>query len=154
MRGQTNREEAARNRALHVLARLRRTDTSLTAATREERTTPGTVRKYVGTELKRLTKGRIQPTKTDQARRRMLIPTPRGATPVVIRGSEQASELGRYMSAVGRYLRTGSTDGLEEFEGLSIANTPLITDPDTLTELAQAGALQLDEIYAVPESTS
>jgi len=58
------------------------------------------------------------------------------------------------MSAVGKYLRTGDTDALDVFEGQSIAGHRLITDPDTLSSLAQAGALQLDEIYALPESLS
>lgn len=84
----------------------------------------------------------------------MLIPTSRGATPVVIHGSKKASQLGRYMSAVGQYLKTGNADALDEFEGQSIAGHTLITDPDVLNSLAQAGALQLDSIYAVPESSS
>ena len=58
------------------------------------------------------------------------------------------------MSAVGKYLRTGDSDVLDEFEGQSIAGHPLITDPDVLNSLAQAGALQLDSIYALPESSS
>jgi len=58
------------------------------------------------------------------------------------------------MSAVGQYLRTGKTDALDEFEGQSIVGHRLITDPDTLSSLAQAGALQLDEIYALPDSSS
>jgi len=58
------------------------------------------------------------------------------------------------MSAVGKYLRTGDTDALDVFEGQSIAGHRLITDPYTLSSLAQAGALQLDEIYALPESLS
>ena len=51
-------------------------------------------------------------------------------------------------------MRTGDTDALEEFEGQSIAGHRLITDPVTLSGLARAGALQLDDIYAVPESSS
>ncbi len=71
-----------------------------------------------------------------------------------LRGSKQASQLGRYMSAVGRYLRTGDVEGLAAFEGKSIGGHALITDPDLLSFLAQAGALTLDEIYALPESSS
>jgi hypothetical protein len=97
---------------------------------------------------------RTQPKKADRRRRRMLIPTTRGAIPVTIHGSKQASQLGRYMSAVGNYLRSGNTDALEEFEGRRLAGHRLITDPDTLSSLARAGALQLDEIYALPESSS
>lgn len=95
-----------------------------------------------------------QPKKADRRRRDMLIPTPQGPTPAVIRGSKQASHLGRYLSAVGQFLKSGKTDALEEFEGQSIAGHKLITDPDALSSLAQEGALELDQIYALPESSS
>src|SRR5438128_287575 len=113
----TTREEETRNRALHVLARMRRTGDTLTAAACEEHIDPRTVRKHLGAELRGLSEGRTQPTKADRRRRYMLIPTSRGTTPVAIHGSKQASQLGRYMSAVGKYLRTGDTDTLDEFEG-------------------------------------
>jgi hypothetical protein len=58
------------------------------------------------------------------------------------------------MSAVGQYLKTGNTDALQKFEGQSIGGHRLITDPSTLNHLAEAGALQLDAIYALPESSS
>jgi hypothetical protein len=138
------------NRALHVLARMRRTGASLTAAAREEHIDPRTVRKHLRVELR----GRGKPTKADRRRREMLVPTNLGNSPVTVRGSKQASQLGRYMSAVSKYLRTGDVDGLAEFEGKSIAGHVLITDADLLSSLAQAGALTLDEIYAVPEASS
>lgn len=92
--------------------------------------------------------------KVDRRHRNMLIPTPHGTTPAVIRGSRQASQLGRYMSAVGQYLKTGNADALQEFEGHSIGGHRLITDPTTLNYLAESGSLQLDSIYALPESSS
>jgi len=142
-------------RARKVLARMRRTGETLTAVAREEHIDPRTVRKHVGAELRGLAReGRTRPTKADQRRRNMLIPTTLGMSPIVVHGSKQASQLGRYLSAVGKYLRTMNADALGEFEGQSIGGHPLITDPDTLSFLAQAGALQLDEIYAVPESSS
>jgi hypothetical protein len=150
----TTREQEARIRALHVLARMRRTGQTLTAAAREEHIDARTVRRFLGADLKELPEGHTEPTKADWRRRHMLIPTSRGAIPVVIHGSEKASQLGRYMSAVGQFLRTGNTDALDDFEGQSIAGHSLITDPETLSSLAQAGALQLDEIYALPESSS
>lgn len=143
------------NRALSVLARMRRTGSSLTAAAREERIDPRTVRKYLGAELTATrVGGRTKATKTDLRRRRMLIPTALGNTPVTIHGSVKASQLGRYMSAVGYFLRTGNTERLQKFQGQSIAGHPLITDPEMLSSLAQAGALQLDDIYAMPEFSS
>lgn len=150
-RGKT---EETRNRALHVLARMRRTGETLTNTASEEHIDPRTVKKYLAAELRGLSKGEIQPTQTDRRRRNMLVPTRRGVTPVVIHGSQQASQLGRYMSAVGQYLKTGNTDALQEFEGQSIGGHRLITDPTTLNYLAEAGSLQLDAIYALPESSS
>jgi hypothetical protein len=138
------------NRSLHVLARMRRTGASLTEATREEQIDPRTVRKYLKTELR----GRGKPAKVDRRKRDMLIPTTVGNAPVTVRGSKQASDLGKYMSAVGKYLRTGDVEGLGKFEGSRIGGHPLITDPDLLSSLAQAGALTLDEIYALPEASS
>jgi hypothetical protein len=155
-KGRTKRSkrEKTYNKALRVLARMRRTGETLTLAAREERIDPRTVRKHIGAELKGKEEGRALPTKTDRRRRNMLIPTSQGTEPVKIRGSEDASRLGRYMWAVGQYLKTGDTDALQEFDGQSIAGHRLITDPSTLNHLAEAGSLQLDSIYAPPESSS
>lgn len=143
------------NRALHVLSRMRRTGLTLTAAAHEEHIDPRTVRKYLGTELRgSKLKRKVQATKGDRRRRDMLIPTALGTSPVVVRGSKQATQLGRYMAAVGKYLHTGDSDSLDEFRGKTIGGHVLITDPDTLGSLAQAGALQLDEIYALPAASS
>jgi lambda repressor-like predicted transcriptional regulator len=136
--------------ALHVLARMRRTGATLTAAAREEHIDPRTVRKYLKAELR----GRGKPTKADRRSRDMLIPTSLGNVPVTVWGSRQSSELGKYMSAVGKYLRSGDVAALSAFEGKSISGHALISDPDMLSSLAQAGALTLDEIYATPEASS
>jgi hypothetical protein len=144
------KRQAAYNRALHVLARMRRTGSSFTVAAREEHIDPRTVRRYLSTELRE--HGRA--TKGDRRKRDMLVPTPLGNAPITVRGSKQASELGKYMAAVGRYLRTGDVEALARFQGKSIGEYVLITDPDLLSSLAQAGALTLDEIYALPEASS
>jgi len=143
---------AIRNRALHALARMRRGE-SFTSAARAEHISPRTVRKYAGDQLRDSVGGRIQIAKIDRQLRNMLVPTTQGTTQVVIRGSQQASQLGKYMSAVGKFLRTGDTEPLDEFEGKSISGHALITDTDTLSSLAEQGALQLEDIYA-PESSS
>jgi hypothetical protein len=84
----------------------------------------------------------------------MLVPTALGVSPVKVRGSKQASLLGKYMSAVGKYLRSGDIEALKEFEGKAISGNSLITDPQVLTALAQAGSLELDRIYALPGAAS
>ena len=121
-----NKSGKSYGRALQVLARMRRTGQTLSAASREEHTDPRTVRKYVRGDLKRLKKGGYTvATKSDRRHRRdMLIPTALGTANAVVRGSREASQLGRYMSAVGTYLRTGEAGGLTEFAGQSIADHP------------------------------
>ncbi|HTS07860.1 MAG TPA: hypothetical protein VMP68_19965 [Candidatus Eisenbacteria bacterium] len=136
---------------MRVLARARRTGESLTSIARDEHIDPRTVRKYLGSEFRGAGQ---RPTKADKRKRYMLVPTVLGNTPATVRGSKEASQLGRYMSAVGRYLRTGETRGLAKFKRKSIAGHVLITDPDILSSLAEAGALTLDEIYATPEASS
>lgn len=56
--------------------------------------------------------------------------------------------LDTYLSAVGEYLRTGNSTALGKFKGKKISNQKLITDLAMLRTLAQAGALQLEDIYA------
>ena len=150
----SKQEQRVRNRALHVLARMRRTGTSLTVASREEGIDPRTVRQYVGADLKELSDGKTIPTKADRRERTMLVLTSRGMTPVTIRGSEQASELSRYLVAVNQFFRRGTTEGLEEFKGKKIGGYPYITDPKTLTSLAEAGTHTVETIYAVPGTSS
>src|SRR5437899_2045678 len=86
------------NKALRALANMRRTGVPLNAASREEHIDPRTVRKYLGSELRTRTRGRTKPTKNDRRARRMLVPTALGNSPITVRGSKQASLLGRYMS--------------------------------------------------------
>ena len=116
------------NRALHVLARMRRTGDTLTAASREEHIDSRTVRKYVGAELRGLAEGRTQPTKADRRKRNMLIPTSLCPAPIVVRVSKQASQLGRYMAAVGKYLKTGDTPALEEVHAGSHVQQQFLVD--------------------------
>lgn len=83
----------------------------------------------------------------------MRILTASGFEPAVIRGSKQALILARYTSAVGHFFRTGEYDRLAEFQGVEISGQQLVTDPETLTELAQAGELSLHELYVHPEQS-
>ena len=83
----------------------------------------------------------------------MRIVTEQGFEPTVVRGSAQAQTLARYTSAVGHFLRTGESERLAEFEDREVNGYPLITDTESLTKLAQAGALELEELYVHPEQS-
>jgi hypothetical protein len=138
----TTREQAARNRALHVLARMRRTGASLTAAAREEHIDPRTVRRYLG--------NRLRQHEPDLLTREMFVITALGPVPVSVRGSVAASQLGKHAAAVQHFLRTGDSSKLAAFQGKRVGNHELIVDTRLLSTLAEAGALRLEDLYAPP----
>jgi hypothetical protein len=151
-----NAQLHAQKRALSVLRRMRRTGASLAAACRAEHMDPRTARKLLGKQLRRSRSSkRYIATKSDRLLRNMKSPTATGMVPTTIRGSKEASILGRYLSTVGKFLRgKANADALREFEGKSVGGRPLITDLDTLRKLAHAGALQPEDIYAGPQVSS
>src|SRR5262249_12114010 len=102
---------------------------------------------------KKKSQKRTRRTKVDRQTRRMRVLTGRGFEPTVVRGSRQAKALARYTSAVGHFLRTGDSERLNEFEGLEIAGRSLVTNPEKLVELAQAGELDLHELYVHPDQS-
>jgi hypothetical protein len=142
------RVSTARQRSLAVLRGMRTNGDSLAAASKEQNIDPRTVRKYVGNEMKQSSNGKYEAKKTDRLTRKMIAPSSYGMESITVRGSKQASELGKYLAAVGDYLRTGNSKGVQKFKGKKIGNQKLITDLATLRTLAQAGALQLEDIYA------
>src|SRR5260370_25981122 len=81
----------ARSRALAVLARMRSRGESLSQATRLEHTTPRTVRKIVGKQLKRGTSRRYSATSGDTLRRDLSVLAFDGYEPVVVHSSKQAN---------------------------------------------------------------
>ena len=89
----------------------------------------------------------------DTRLRRLLIPTPAGVREVTIRGSRQASQLGKYWAAVQRYLQTGDDSALVRFKGKTFTdargNRHLFpTDLKQLDRQASAGVLSFESMYA------
>lgn len=70
------------------------------------------------------------------------------------RGSEQAQLASHYLSSVGRWSRTGKAYELIPFEGKKVGNFELITSPQVLRPLLDAGLLQLDSLYAAVRDVS
>lgn len=155
-RKHTSRKELqaqSRERALATLGRMRRDGLSLSQAAKAEGIKSSTVRKYVGSALRREGKGgRFVATKGDSFKRFLHIPTPLGPTAIPIYGSKDASEVAEYLNAVAVYLRTGKLAQLKRFKGKSFGKgkqrIELITDPKMLSELAGADALHFDQLYA------
>ena len=147
------REAQVRQRSLAALARMRRDKVSLAQACRLEHIKPKTALRYVANAVRQdRPNGRYVATKRDKIRRDLRIPTALGPISVPIYGSKTAREISRYANAVAVYLRTGKTSQLARFRGKTVGRRgqkfELITDPGTLSVLADAGALQLDQLYA------
>jgi hypothetical protein len=80
-----------------------------------------------------------------------MIPTPQGPQEIRIRGSREASRLGRYWAAVDKYYENGDVS-LQKFSGESITAVdgtkhPLLTDLDVLNRLGSAGVLSFESLY-------
>lgn len=131
---------------LAVVARMRRGE-SLSRAARLEHTTPRTVRKLVGKQLKRDRSGRYSATRSDTLRRDLNVLGFEGYEPVVVRSSKRAHLASEHLVAVGRFLRTGNTELLKPFIGKCVGGVELLTDPDRLQILADADLVKLDVLY-------
>ncbi len=140
-------ERVARDRALNALSQMRWKNLSLTQAAKQAETTPGNVRKYAEIALYKDKAGRVYPKATDRMPRQMTILTPEGLQSVNVGSSLEASKVGEYMNAVKHFLNTGDTTRLRKFQGKSIAGRPLLTDPQTIENLAFRHELEFEDIY-------
>jgi hypothetical protein len=137
----------ARPRALAVLARMRSRGELLTQAARAEHTTPRTVLRVVGKQLRRGSSGHYSATTGDTLRRDINVLSAEGYVPVTVRSSKQAQLDSEHLIAVGRFAGTGDTEWLKPFIGKRVGGVELLTDPDKLQVLADAGLIKLDSLY-------
>ena len=77
----------------------------------------------------------------------MRILTADGVKDTLVLDDGTASLIGSYWNAVRRYLWTGDTRQLEEFEGKWVNFHRLLTDPDLIDDWDRVGELELDSIY-------
>jgi hypothetical protein len=153
------RDTEVHTRALHALSKMRRDKVSLAEACRLEHIKPSTFLRHVGSAVKQNRPGgRYEATAGDRFRRDLQIPTVLGPTPVPIYGIKNAREISNYLNAVALYLRKGDTSTLTRFKDKTVEvrgqKLELITDPQTLSALALAGALQFDQLYGAFTTTA
>lgn len=137
---------------MHALSLMRRAKLSLTAAAKQSGTRAATMQRYVGSALRQEhAGGHYRATAGDRFRRDFRIPTALGYIGVPVYGSKRATELSQYSNAIGFYLRSGDESKLKPFKGRTIRvrgqEIELVTDTATLSTLAEAGELQLDQLY-------
>lgn len=86
--------------------------------------------------------------------RQILIYSESRAILLIVGTFAQASKAGRYMAAVGRFLRNNDADHLKPFIGKTITNKAgktyvFETDPNALYRLAVSGTASFQEIYRI-----
>jgi hypothetical protein len=126
------RSESARDRALHVLAAMRRDPSlSLTRAAKLQRIKAATVKKYFPSGLN-VSSGKFRVATRDRYSATLFIPDSQGnPVPVKTRSSKERKELSNYLRDLGRYLR-GDRNALARWQGKKIAGNELVTDARTI----------------------
>ncbi len=127
---------------------MRHDGLSIGPAARQEGTTAATVKKYFPASLRRTKDGRWVATKSDRYVRHVTLPGLHGPVTVRARGSREAELASAYLTALGRWTRTGKAGELAPFHGKKVGGFELITAGRTLEPLRDAGLLQLDSLYA------
>lgn len=134
----SDRSSAARDRALHVLALMRRDpELSLTRAAKLQGIKRDTVKRYFPSALKQA-HGKFRVTKSDRNTATLYIPDAHGnSIPVNTRSSKDRQALSRYLRDLGPYLR-GNRNALAPWHGKQIAGVPLVTAGRTIVAIEPA----------------
>ena len=126
----------------------------LREAARYAHVAPERLRHYIGqSQFAKKERGRWM-FRHDQIIRRMLIYSNGQAFEIQVKGSESASLIGRYMSAVGRFLETNDASMLSPFRGVRVTDANgrryvLETRPNVLYRLAESGDATFEQIYRI-----
>ncbi len=140
-------------RVAHVISKMRKEKVSLPKASREYRIDPRTVARLGKPALRKKKNGQYAAKASDRLLRVLVIPTSKGLQEAAVRGSRDASALGKYWDAVQDYLATGDSLPLRQLpqKRISDANGSLIsllTDVNELDRLGSAGVLSFESLYA------
>lgn len=146
-------EAIHRERALGVIARMRREKVSLRAAAKAEETDPETVKKFTGSALRRDKSGRYRATPYDRIPRTLNFITANGPVAITVRDSRTASKIAEHTNAVRKYLRPPSDlSKVNTFKGKSFQAAGevhhFVTEPNLLDILADTGSLAgIESLY-------
>jgi hypothetical protein len=129
---------------------MRRLGLSLNKAAKQEHIKPQTVFRHVGKALYRSGPGKPwKATKSDRLPEKLMVLTGQGPIFVMVRSSIERTRLSRYYVALRKWraAEDGAAEELSQFEGQKVAGYLLVTDPDTLIRLEEAGQLDFDAFY-------
>jgi hypothetical protein len=138
---------------LQLALRILRQERNFTAAARAGKIAPERLRKYALEQGLIEKEGRRWRVKPDLPRRMLLFTDGTSAT-VTVGDFENASLIGRFMSAAGRFLETNKRELLAPFVGRSIIDIagrehPFETRPNVLYRLTAGGGESFEQIYRI-----
>jgi hypothetical protein len=141
------------NRVAHVVSMMRTEGVSLRRAARQFEIDPRQVVNLAKSALRKRENGRYAAKPSDRLLRILAVPKAQGVREFATRDSKQASTVGKYWSALQRYLQTGDDSALRNFEGQSVSDEShkkqvLITDLRELDRLGSAGVFSFESLYA------
>ncbi len=131
-----------------------RTDrTSLREASREFGLDPRIVTRLGKSALRKRANGQYVAKRSDKLLRILAIPTTDGTREIAIRGSHEATTLGKYWAAVQKYLQTGDWSALNKLRRKYVIDASgkrisLLKDLAELDRLGSAGVLSFESLYA------
>lgn len=130
--------QAARDRALHVIAAMRRDpNLRLSAASRQHGVKAKTIRKYFPSELRK-SHGSFRVRKSDRYSATIYLPDRYGNNvPLPTGSSKERKQASQYLRDLGRYLR-GQKDALARWHGKKIAGVELVTSGRTIVAIEPA----------------
>ena len=132
------RSATARDRALHVLAVMRRDPSlSLSRASKAEGVKADTVKRYFSRAFKK-SGGKYKATKSDRYEAILFLPDAHGnSVPVTTHSFKQRQQVSEYLRYLGRYLR-GQRNALSKWHGKKIAGFQLLTAGQTIVAIEPA----------------
>jgi hypothetical protein len=149
--GALKKQKTTDPRVLQALRLMRRDGISASAASRHEKMKLNTFRRSAGKYLHRSGPGKPWKARSqDELAVSMTVLTSLGPITVVVHNSRERKLLGQYNLALRMFRagEDGAAAALKAFEGKTVGGQALITDPDLLILLEEAGQLDFDTLYA------
>jgi len=138
---------------LQLALKVLRQEKSLSAAAKAAKIAPERLRHFA-TERDIIERQGRRWVVRHQLPRRMLLFSDGKALPIIVGDFDSASKVGRFMSAVGEFLRTNKPAVLREFESVSVPDVAgkvhvFETRPNALYRLASAHDQGFEHIYRI-----
>lgn len=147
----TVREKATQERALALLSDLRRGKGTYTELLHKHHFDTRTAHRHLGRDLIGGTRGKpVRASKADRRMRVLMFPTSFGDLPIRTRSSQDATKLSDFYQDRDKLLRgkLSSDDFESKWRGVRIAGQEVFADTATIFERANAGDLQVENLYA------